>query len=166
MSSREGNFNSVDLDLSSSDHLSSNIDIEINGKPSTSINQTYLSDSFSKTLKHSQTLDINANILPRISTPKPSRARAIEKSSEQQQQSANEAPKILVFDCNNKPVEPNEKTANEKADSENADAAIINKYLPQSKFGLGSDHADMILIAIRYIRIVFMVYVVWLIGKS
>lgn len=36
--------------------------------------------------------------------------------------------------------------------------------LPQSKFGLGSDHGDMIVMLIKYFRIVAMVYGVWLIG--
>ncbi len=36
--------------------------------------------------------------------------------------------------------------------------------LPQSKFGLGSDHGDIIVMLIKYFRIVAMVYGVWLIG--
>jgi len=39
------------------------------------------------------------------------------------------------------------------------------KLLPQSKFGLGSDHGDMIIMLIKYFRIVAMVYGVWLIGE-
>jgi hypothetical protein len=36
--------------------------------------------------------------------------------------------------------------------------------IPQSKFGLGSDHGEMIVLLIKYFRIVSMVFVVWFIG--
>ena len=44
----------------------------------------------------------------------------------------------------------------------NSNAA--KSLLPQSKFGLGSDHGDMIVMLIKYFRIVAMVFVVWFIG--
>ena len=42
--------------------------------------------------------------------------------------------------------------------------AGVNFQLPQSKFGLGSDHGEMIVLLIKYFRIVSMVFVVWFIG--
>jgi hypothetical protein len=55
----------------------------------------------------------------------------------------------------------------EKNDTKNNDGKKTNstKLLPQSKFGLGSDHGDMIIMLIKYFRIVAMVYGVWLIGE-
>lgn len=40
----------------------------------------------------------------------------------------------------------------------------MNSELPHSKFGLGSDHSDFIVLLVRYFRIVAMVFVVWVIG--
>ncbi|RNA28150.1 extended synaptotagmin-2-like isoform X1, partial [Brachionus plicatilis] len=37
-------------------------------------------------------------------------------------------------------------------------------HLPQSKFGLGSDHSDMIVVLIRFFRISAVVFLAWLIG--
>ena len=55
----------------------------------------------------------------------------------------------------------------ENSVSNNSEGKKTNstKLLPQSKFGLGSDHGDMIIMLIKYFRIVAMVYGVWLIGK-
>ncbi len=39
-----------------------------------------------------------------------------------------------------------------------------NKLLPQSRFGLGSNHDDMICMLLKYFRVVAMIYIVWLIG--
>ncbi len=36
--------------------------------------------------------------------------------------------------------------------------------LPQSKFGLGSDHAEIVVLFVKFFHIVGMVYIVWLIG--
>jgi len=36
--------------------------------------------------------------------------------------------------------------------------------LPQSKFGLGSDHAEIIVLVVKFFQIVGMVFIVWLIG--
>ena len=45
-------------------------------------------------------------------------------------------------------------------------SSIDNKIqvLPQSKFGLGSDNGDLIVLLIKYFRLVAMVFVVWFIG--
>lgn len=37
-------------------------------------------------------------------------------------------------------------------------------HLPQSKFGLGSDHSDMIVFLIRFFRLSAVVFLAWLIG--
>lgn len=37
--------------------------------------------------------------------------------------------------------------------------------LPQSKHGLGSDHSDLIYLALKYFRIVALVFFVWIFGK-
>ncbi len=37
--------------------------------------------------------------------------------------------------------------------------------LPESKFGLGSDHSDLIVLVIKYFRIVGLVFFVWLFGR-
>lgn len=42
--------------------------------------------------------------------------------------------------------------------------AAASSSLPQSRFGLGSDHTEMIVFMIRYFRIVSMVFFVWLVG--
>ena len=168
---RERTFNSINLDgemFDSSGKVSNN-----NEDLTRSMDHT-LSDSFAKALRKSHTLDINSNMVPRISTPKLNRPN---ETSENPGTSG--APKILVFDCNNQPVklsesqplvskvEPVESVPSDTAvtESDNKNDDLINKYLPQSKFGLGSDHADMIIIGIRYLRIVFMVYAVWLVGS-
>ena len=39
-------------------------------------------------------------------------------------------------------------------------------HMPQSKFGLGSTHDDMIYMLLKYFRIVAMIYVAWLIGNN
>ncbi len=38
--------------------------------------------------------------------------------------------------------------------------------MPQSKFGLGSTHDDMIAMLVKYFRVVTMIYIVWLIGNK
>ena len=38
--------------------------------------------------------------------------------------------------------------------------------MPQSKFGLGSTHDDMIAMLVKYFRVVTMIYIVWLIGDK
>ena len=63
-------------------------------------------------------------------------------------------------------VRTNSVKSSAKSKGNEKDKEFINKYLPQPKFGLGPDHADTILLVIRYFRIVLMVYGVWLIGKE
>ena len=37
--------------------------------------------------------------------------------------------------------------------------------LPESKFGLGSDNSDLIILVLKYFHIVALVFFVWLIGQ-
>ena len=62
-----------------------------------------------------------------------------------------------------KKLESRSKSASNES---NGSSTKITSLLPQSKFGLGSDHGDMIVMLIKYFRIVAMVYGVWLIGKK
>ena len=62
-----------------------------------------------------------------------------------------------------KKLESRSKSASNESNGSSTKNAFL---LPQSKFGFGSDHGDMIVMLIKYFRIVAMVYGVWLIGKK
>ena len=162
---RDVTFNSINLD-SESFNPSNQTNIT-NGDVDSTISSQVLPGPSNNTLKKSFTLDANANIIPRISTPK-LKHREVGAESK----GTEETPKIFVFDCDNQPVKlsDNQATtsaiANQTTEPTEKEDDIVNKYLPKSKFGLGSDHADILVLGIRYFRIVFMVYVVWLLGMK
>jgi hypothetical protein len=57
------------------------------------------------------------------------------------------------------------RDASQKKNSIKFQKTISNENkLPETKFGLGSDNSDLIILVLKYFHIVALVFFVWLIG--